>query len=305
MEFLEAGRGQGTLNTHRFNHSVVGNITFFTHPLVRITLTLTLMACQESGPPPQMEAYPYANAQLTARCEAGARTGPAGASDDEVSAGGVRYHVRTPSNYDATFAHPLLIVYAAAGLSGRGSERMTGLTPMATGAGFVVAYADHRPLGIPAVEQLGAVPGVIAKKWCINEKRVYVTGHSDGGTAVLALAVLDRTKHIPAAIAPSAAGWTGKDLEAYQCPAPLPVMVMHSKDDRLFPGWGAETATWWASCNHCDVTNTKKVENGCVAYQGCQSGGATLYCEGTGRHTDWPGLNRVMLEFFVHPEKFL
>ena len=305
MEFLETGGRQGLLRTNRFDLTVVCNVTFVIHPFVWLSLLVTLAACTESGTPPQIEAYAYSSAPAATRCETGARVGRAGASDGEVSAEGLRYHVRTPSNYDATIAHPLLMVYAAAGQSGLASERMTGLTPTATAAGFVVVYADHKPLGIPAVEQLGTMPGLVAKKWCIDEKRVSVTGHSDGGTASLALAVLDQTKQVPAAIAPSAAGWTGKDLEAYQCPAPIPVMVMHGAKDSLFPGWGAQTAAWWAGCNQCDTAKTKKVEGGCIAYQGCASGGATLYCEGAGSHRDWPNLNRLMIELFAHPETFL
>jgi polyhydroxybutyrate depolymerase len=214
----------------------------------------------------------------------------------------VRYDVRTPSNYDGTIVHPLLIVYAAAGQTGRMSERLTGLTPLATRAGFVAVYADHRPLGVAAIEQLGTIPGSVAQKWCIDERRVFATGHSDGGTAALALAVLEPTKHRPDGIAPSAAGWTGKDLEAYRCPAPMPVMIMHSANDRLFPGWGGQTAAWWAACNRCDSGMTKKVEGGCLAFQHCAPGGATMYCEGTGGHREWPNLNRVMLEFFARPE---
>jgi polyhydroxybutyrate depolymerase len=283
----------------------VGNLTFLIHVFVWSSLLLNLTACTENGTPPQIEAYAYSSTPATARCETGARTGRAGASDGEASAEGLRYHVRTPSNYDATIAHPLLMVYAAAGQSGLASERLTGLTPTATASGFVVVYADHRPLGIPAIEEFGTIPGSIAGKWCIDEKRVFVTGHSDGGTASLALALLDKTKKIPAAIAPSAAGWTGKDLEAYHCPVPIPVMVMHGANDSLFPGWGAQTSAWWVACNGCDAAKTRKVEGGCVAYQGCKSRGATLYCEGAGSHRDWPNLNRVMIEFFAHPEKFL
>jgi polyhydroxybutyrate depolymerase len=212
--------------------------------------------------------------------------------------------VRTPSNYDATFAHPLLMVYAPAGQSRWATERLTGLTTAATRAGFIVVYADHRQLNFPAIEQAGTIPGSVAKEWCIDEKRVFMTGHSDGGTASLALAVLDKTKKIPAAIAPSAAGWTGKDLESFQCRDPIPVMIMHSGNDTLFPGWGAQTSAWWAGCNRCDLNQTKAVEGGCRAYQHCAQGGATLYCEGTGSHRDWPNLNQVILEFFAHPEKF-
>ena len=283
----------------------MNNGTFVLQILILVGFTYSLTACHDGGTPPQLAAYDYATAVATSRCEPGTRAGQGGISNGETVGDGIRYHVRTPSNYDATITHPLLLVYAAAGQSGLASERVTGLTAVATGAGFVVAYADHRPLGIPAIEQLAIIPGAVAKKWCVDEKRVSVTGHSDGGTVALALAVLDQTKQVPAAIAPSAAGWAGKDLDAYQCRAPLPVMVMHNKHDRLFPGWGTQTATWWAACNRCDSLKRKSLEGGCLAYQHCAAGGATLYCEGTGGHQDWPHFNRVMIEFFAHPERFL
>jgi polyhydroxybutyrate depolymerase len=272
--------------------------------VVWASLFFLVTACTENGTPPQLEVYAYSSAPASTRCEAGSRTGLAGAIDGKVSTDGIRYMVRTPSNYDATFAHPLLMVYAPAGQSRWASERLTGLTTAATGAGFIVVYTDHRQLNVTTIEQLGTIPELVAKEWCIDEKRISVTGHSDGGTASLMLAVLEKTKTVPAAIAPSAAGVTGKDLDAFQCPSPIPVMIMHSKNDSLFPGWGAQTSAWWAGCNHCDTTKTKIVEGGCRAYQGCASSGATLYCEGTGGHRDWPNLNRVMLEFFAHPEKF-
>lgn len=282
----------------------MGNTTFILRILLWISLLPPFTACHDTGPPPLAE-YDYAKAVVTGRCESGTRAGHPGANDGEAAGDGVRYHVRTPSNYDATFAHPLLLVYAAAGQSGLASERTTALTAAATGAGFVVVYADHRPLGISSIEQLATIPGAVAKKWCIDEKRVSITGHSDGGTVTLAMAVLDRTKQVPAAIAPSAAGWTGRDLEAYQCRAPLPVMVMHNRQDSVFPGWGAQTVAWWATCNRCDNARKKQLEGGCLAYQQCAAGGATLYCEGSGGHRDWPNFNRVLIEFLSHPEKFL
>ncbi len=272
---------------------------------VLLCIPLTFTACNESRTAPSLGEYAYPSVFASGGCGAGFQGGPAGVIDGEVSSDGLRYHVRTPSNYDPTFAHPLLIVYAAAGQSGLTSEEMTGLTHSGTAAGFVVVYADHRTLSLHAIERLAMIPESVAAKWCVDQNKVYLAGHSDGGTVALAMAVLDGTKHMPAAIAPSAAGWTGKDLEAYQCRDPLPVMVMHSAKDDLFRGWGAQTIAWWAACNRCEVTKTKNVEGGCVAYQQCAAGGATLYCEGIGRHQDWPKLNHVMLEFFLHPEKFL
>lgn len=284
------------------NPNVIGNLYPPLVVCVVLSFHIATTACSENTTPPPIEAFAYpATAE---RCLAGSRSGAAGATDGKVSAEGIKYMVRTPSNYDATFTHSLLMVYAPAGMSRWASERFTGLTTTATGAGFVVVYADHKQLNIPTVEQLGTIPGLVAKEWCIDEKRIYATGHSDGGTASLMLAVLDKTKQVPTATAPSAAGVTGKDLEAFQCRDPIPVMIMHGKNDSLFPGWGAQTSAWWAKCNSCDVTKIKPVEGGCLAYQGCATGGATLYCEGTGSHRDWPNLNRVILEFFTHPGNF-
>jgi polyhydroxybutyrate depolymerase len=282
----------------------VSRVERFAHTVALLCLFLVVTACSDSGTPPKIEAHAYSSASTTVNCATGMRGGQAGATDGEVTADGIRYNVRAPSNYDATFAHPLLMVFAPAGQNRWMSERFTGLTPSATAAGFVVVYADHRPLGIPAIEQLSTIPGLVAKQWCIDENRIYLTGHSDGGTVSLALALLNQTNRLPSGIASSAAGWTGKDLEAHQCRAPIPVMIMHSANDKLFPGWGAQTGAWWAACNQCDVATTKQLDRGCIAYQQCAPGGATLYCEGTGGHREWPHLNRLMLDFFVHPENF-
>lgn len=49
------------------------------------------------------------------RCEPGAKSGDAGASNDEKTPTGIRYMVKTPVNYNSTIAHPLLMVYAPGG----------------------------------------------------------------------------------------------------------------------------------------------------------------------------------------------
>ena len=90
----------------------------------------------------------------------------------------------------------------------------------------------------------------------------------------------------------------GKDLAEYSCPEPLPVMVMHSRNDTAFPGYGAEAARWWAACNRCDPTPGPKDAHGCVAYPKCANGVPTLYCEGSGAHEDWPPMNTAVLDFF-------
>ncbi len=240
----------------------------------------------------------YAVDNNTLRCDPGTKPGTAGASNDEKTPAGIRYMVKTPVNYNATIAHPLLMVYAPGGRNRYESEEYMHLTQEATAAGFIVAYADHRTMSTKTIEELAEIPGLIEKKWCIDKKRIFLTGHSDGGTAAMAIAFLNGTKHIPAAIAPSAVGIRGEDLKEYHCPNPLPVMVMHSSQDTLFPGYGKEAIQWWAACNGCDTASPVKDADGCVTYTGCKNNVTTRYCEGTGTHTKWPGNNKAIIDFF-------
>jgi polyhydroxybutyrate depolymerase len=232
------------------------------------------------------------------RCDPGTTPGSAGASNDEQTPAGIRYMVKTPVNYIATIAHPLLMVYPPGGKNRYESEEYMYLTQEATAAGFIVAYADHRTMSPKAIEELAAIPGLIEQKWCVDHKRIFLTGHSDGGTTAMAIAFINGTKHIPAAIAPSAMGIRSEDLKAYQCPNPLPVMLMHSSQDTLFPGYGKEAIQWWASCNGCDASPPVKDADGCVTYRGCKINATTRYCEGTGAHTTWPGNNTAIIDFF-------
>lgn len=262
-----------------------------------LPLCVVLAGCTE-GERVVLGKYDYPHNISRNDCQPDERTGQAGATDGDKTVKGIKYNVRTPANYDHRVAHPLLVVYPPAGRSQAETERMTGLTEPATRAGFVVAYAEHRRTSIPLIIELSTIPNRIAEKWCIDKQRIYLTGHSDGGTVALAMAILDQTKQIPAGIALSAAGFTGADLAEYACPAPVPVMIMHSANDSLFPGFGSEVAAWWAACNKCAPSPTESMANGCTAYPHCADCVATLYCEGAEQHARWPGLNDAVIDFF-------
>ncbi len=232
-------------------------------------------------------------------CEAGAKTGEAGHTDGLTNDGGLVFNVRTPDDYDPTIGHPLVMVYSPAGGDEDITEQFTGLTPDATDRGYVIAYADHvTPDSWDAIIDLGTIPGEIIELWCIDEERVYITGHSDGGSiATLLGGVDDLMEPRPAAIAPSAAGASGDFLESLDCPAPLPVMVLHSSGDTLFEGMGAEAVAWWSGCSSCAGT-LDPLADGCVPYESCDDGVEIQYCEGTAAHGVWPDLNDSMLDFF-------
>ena len=91
------------------------------------------------------------------------------------------FNVRTPANSDPTIAHPLLVVYAAAGNNRYETEGLTGLTTETTARGFIVAYPDHPRLSLPVLEELATILALVARKWYIDEACIYLTGQSDGG----------------------------------------------------------------------------------------------------------------------------
>ncbi len=265
-----------------------------------VVLVFWVAGCFESqGEAPKLGRYTYGNDLNAELCPLGERSGPGGMSNAEQTGQGIQYAVRTPANYNPKILHPLLMVYAPAGSSRFHAERLTNLTFEATTAGFVVAYADARRLSLEVMPELGAIPRLIAKKWCVDERRVYLTGHSDGGTVALALALLDETRHIPTAVAPSAAGFRQADLETFSCPETLSALIMHGANDHLFPGYGADMAAWLAACNECQPRSIDKDENGCMAYSGCTAHRKIIYCEGIGAHRHWPALNTALLSFFV------
>ena len=243
-----------------------------------------------------MSSFAYPSAARRDDCDN--KPGAAGASNRLSSRDGFQYNVRTPANLDPTYAHALLVVYAPAGYSAQQSEALTRLTSEATRSGFIVVYAGSRPLSLQTLTGLAQLPREVASSWCVDPNRVYATGHSDGGTVSTALALLTETKGTVSAIAPSAAGFSAKDLEGFQCPQACPVMIMHGKRDRHFPDWGKQAALWWARCNACDVAKPLVPDDDeCITFEGCAAGGRTVYCEGAGGHEDWPPLQNRIIRF--------
>ena len=276
--------------------------TFFLRLLVLKGLLLLVGGCAPDSI--ELGQTNYQPDQVLSRCEKGSRSGSGGIIDGESTVSGIKYNVRTPANYDPTIGHPLLVVYAPARRSRAGTERFTGLTLEATAAGFIIAYANHRPLSKSAIVEFGTIPNLITKKWCIDKDRIYLSGHSDGGSIAMGLALLEETKQIPSAIAPSAAGIKRSDLTRYFCPEPISVMVMHGTKDSLFPGYGKEAAVWWATCNGCDSIPGQRMDDNCVAYSNCTNKVSIWYCEGSTSHSEWPQINSSMIRFFsslTHP----
>ena len=243
---------------------------------------------------PAVHAYAASEPEA---CAEGSRPGVGGRAPSERTADGVGYFVAAPANYDPRRGHPLIVVFAPHGANRFLSERFTGLTHVATEAGFVVAYVDSHAIDPAHLPELGRVAAAVAERWCIETESVFFTGHSDGGTTATALAVLGSPGPRPAAIAPSAAGFRREDLERYACPARLPVMILQNRDDELFPGFGRAAVEWWARCNGSAAATDARAD-GCLTFSGCSQAAPTLFCESAGTHLDWPDRNATLIAFF-------
>lgn len=249
--------------------------------------------CRAPAPTISDAAYDSGNAGApcaTARGEPGAHV---------IEDQGLTIAVRAPANYIATQRHPLIIVYAPAGFGPTGSERFADdFTTRATRDGFVVAYVGHVAMTTANLETLGGARKLVADRWCIDPQRVFDLGHSDGGSVAAGLRLTAPASFSAAASVVSAAGIRGEDLTTYDCPDPRPLMIIHARNDELFPGFGQETAPWWAACHQCRPELSPSRADGCRAFSECPIGAETLLCETDGTHTDWPDLNASILSFF-------
>lgn len=212
----------------------------------------------------------------------------------ERSFDGVRYVVRAPANYEPAHRHPLLVVFAPARTSRHGTERMVGLTREATARGFVLAFVDAVRPGPAAAHKLADLPRRIAGEWCIDTQRIYLAGHSDGGSFASIIAVMAGAHQPIAGIVASAAGVQERDLDEHGCPTPRSVLIMHSTRDAIFPGFGESTSRWWGRCNGCDLDRPVRGRHGCLTWAACRA--STWYCEGDEPHTRWPKRNAVVLD---------
>lgn len=235
---------------------------------------------------------------IKSACSPGSRTGHADLYDNLQTADMLTIAVRTPSDYDPTRAYPLLVVFPPAGYNRLGSENFYDLTTEATRRGFVVAYSNHLGVSPPSVLQQAKVAETVASFFCVDEHSIAYLGHSDGGSMAEGIpAYVPKAAVAPHSIVASAAGMTAEDLAAMPCPSIPAVMIVHSRNDERFPGFGRGAAAYWGRCAACAPAELNASEDGCHDFTGCAKGKRVTYCETSLPHKKWPGLNSAMLDF--------
>ncbi|HWP66332.1 MAG TPA: PHB depolymerase family esterase [Candidatus Limnocylindria bacterium] len=206
---------------------------------------------------------------------------------------------------------PRPVVLAFHGFRGAAGalRRWTGLGRAALRAGAIAAF----PEGYDGVELRGftgrgwnleppgqtrdvafvrALLDALEREWCVDRRRVYATGMSNGGffANLLGCELGDRLAGI-AAVAGS------KPLAGCTDARVLPVLLIHGGRDRVVdPALARGAAEWWRTTNGC--TGTRR-EQHCTIGVGCRAD--VTYCEaGQGHIWPRPATRRIMTFFELH-----
>jgi len=221
-----------------------------------------------------------------------ARPHAMGTSTVNLDSGGMNrsYLLHIPPGYDGT--KPLALVFDVHGYSSFASEQLmrSKWDKMADQEGFVLID----PEGVNKSWNAGSCCGgnnqddvkyfrdVVTKataELCIDEKRVYVSGHSNGGAMAYRLAC--EAADIFAAAAP-VCGW----MTVTTCnPArPIPVLEIRGLNDGTvnINGADADVSEWLAndSCAKDQVTTSGV----CKTYTSCEAGTQLVDCRPRGDH---------------------
>jgi len=245
-------------------------------------------------------------------CGEGQPVGPIDVDHDVMIGADERtYRVHFPPGYPDGGTYPVVLMLHGYLEDGDQFETISQMTPAADEAGYVVVYADGRSSSWNAgsccgsssaseVDDLGFVDAMIdelTSTYCIDPRRVYAAGFSNGGMLSHRLAC-ERSDRI-AAIGPTSGTIA---IELCAPTRPVPVMHTHGTDDFVVPWDGGglgnassvdETIDIWLERNGCfDDEPVTVYENGdasCVAFGGCTDDAEVRLCTIQGGGHQWPG----------------
>src|SRR3954451_18199220 len=180
---------------------------------------------------------------------------PSGASTTHLARAPLQTILRIPAGERARHA-PLVVALHFAGGPGRAMERATGLTAEARRAGFDVAYPTApvngfwRAADLPKLRQTITA---IERAACIDQRRVYLLGWSNGGgMAALGACQMAGTVAAVALFAPA----TGFAKTCSPSRAPS-VLEVHGTSDPIVPyASGRSFIGAWARRDGCARTPT-------------------------------------------------
>ncbi|MFB6984190.1 alpha/beta hydrolase family esterase [Streptomyces scopuliridis] len=240
---------------------------------------------------------------------------PSGTSASHTISSGGRdrtYQLHLPAGYAEKRDWPVILAFHGRGNTGAGTEEFSKLSTLpavvvypdgviGTGDGDRQAWqgAPYAAAGVDDVRFTEDLLGRLESTLCVDGRRVYATGKSNGAgfvSTLLACRMADRI----AAIAPVAAALypTGEPCEPSR---PVPVIDFHGTGDVTIPyagdadrglpaiqGWLAE----WAERNGCASRAHDRVTEPDITvsrWRGCDRGAEVRHVAVTGGGHTWPG----------------
>ncbi|MZD04176.1 poly(3-hydroxybutyrate) depolymerase [Streptomyces sp. SID5785] len=248
------------------------------------------------------------------------------------------YQLHLPDGYSPAKSWPLIVAYHGRGNTGAGTEAFSRLSTLPA----VVAYPDgvvgtgdgdrqawqgapYAAAGVDDVRFTGDLLDRLEDDLCVDTRRVYATGKSNGAgfTGLLACRMAGRF----AAVAPVAGAFypgTGTDCRPSR---PVPVIDFHGTGDATIPYTGDEDrglpaiADWvagWAGRDRCATRLPDEVTEPDITtsrWTDCARGAEVTHVAVTGGGHTWPGADgysgggyttqtikahAVMWDFFAH-----
>jgi polyhydroxybutyrate depolymerase len=218
------------------------------------------------------------------------------------------FRVHVPPSYDPTVGTPVVLVLHGYTETNDAIENISQMTPEADDRGYIVVYpqglstswnageccGSSQQLGVDDVGFINAMLDQIEADYCVDTKRVFSSGFSNGGMLShrLACESADRI----AAIGPVAGPIR---LPTCTPSRPVPVAQFHGTSDFIVPydgGFGAtsvaDCTADWVERNGCDPTATVTFDMGdatCETYSSCTDGADVVLCTLDGGGHQWPG----------------
>lgn len=223
------------------------------------------------------------------------------------------FALAVPDDYDATNPYPLVLAFHGDGGTGAGLRGSIKLEEAAKGKA-IVAYPD----GLGKTWNLDTAPEVngdaqlfdavvanVSETYCIDKKRIFVTGFSRGGYFANQLACW-KGDVIRAVASNGSGGPYGAEGAKYDnkgnlvCPTPgVAAIVFHGANDA--PTEGQKTLDHFARANECpDKAKQSDVSpSPCKSVDGCAAGKSVVWClvPGLG-HTVWQESPKATWDFF-------
>jgi polyhydroxybutyrate depolymerase len=243
------------------------------------------------------------------------KTAPAMADDTwTIPSGGLmrsaRVHV--PASYDPAKGTPLIVNFHGYTSNGQQEDFLSQMSAKSDAAGFIAIYPEGTgaspswnagaccgEAAMNGTDDIGFVKAILdtaADKLCIDAKRIFATGMSNGGflSHRIGCELADRF----AAVAP-VAGVLG--VATCTPSRPMPIIHFHGTMDTLVPYDGsasmgfasvADTFAGWGTRNKCtdQPSETFRMADAhCSSYLACAGGAQVTLCTvDNGGHT-WPG----------------